>query len=117
MNIPPVVGMLASLVVGIAIGAGGMYQHYSKELLEVQTKLRAEDNNKAKEIQRKTDEFEGDKALAKVVVKYKEKKVRYCPEATNEEIDTMCANRYVPADIMRPILDQINRARGRVNTF
>lgn len=115
MNIPPIIGLILSLSLGIVIGSVGTYQYYSKKELQTETIVRSDDNKNAKKIEKETKKMKEDKSTSIIVEKYKEFKENKCKELTNEEIISMCINQYVPDDLLQSIQNKISRARGRTN--
>lgn len=145
-KIPPVVGLLIALVIGLLLGTFSTYQYYTKDLLEKEAEVRTQDREKDKDITKETLEMQTDTTLADTIAGYKKPKqsqplkrskskvkpkvrIEYvdklipatcpipiiCPELTENEIINMCVTQYVPADILQPLRDQIDRARRRTN--
>ena len=109
------IGAGVILAAGILIGGFGVYNHYKVGDLEDQIETRQQDNEAAKDIEEETKEQKSDTTVAETVTKYVTLPAKECKELTDEEIDTMCTTRYVPADILQSFRQQADRAWRRFN--
>lgn len=112
-SLPPTAALALVLFIGIIVGGFVTYQHYSKEIALGQAELREADNKEAKKIEKVTKEHKADTTLKDTVAKHTSKPEVTCPEVTDEEIESMCADRYVPDDIVQSLRYEIERAWGR----
>ncbi len=115
MTIPPSIGMLLSLIAGIAIGAYGMNLKHDTAQLEADNEQVAKDNDKGAEVNVETAVMLKSNPVSDVVIKYKYKTVKVPRDLTDEEIDTLCVNRNVPADFLQLVRDKITTARKRID--
>lgn len=115
MNIPPVIGLVITLSIGIVIGSFATYQYYTKSDLEDQIEVRQDDNEQAKVIEKETVNEKSDETLKVTVKKHVDKPVKECKELSDEEIESMCTSRYMPDDILRDFRYKANRAWRRFN--
>lgn len=117
MSIPPSIGMLLSLVIGIAIGEYDMARRIESRQVEADNNQVKVDNKKGAEISRDTESMKKSNKVASTVESYKEREVKVPRELNDEEIDNLCVNRYMPDGILQSVRDQISEARSRVNNL
>ncbi len=115
MNIPPSIGVLLSLIVGIGIGAYGMNARHESAQFKADREQVADDNELGAEISTETAALIESSPVTKIVIKYKDKIIKVPQEFTDEEIDTLCVNQYMPSDILQLVRNQIARARQRID--
>jgi hypothetical protein len=107
--------ILSALVIGLILGGGFVYLYMDRAQVTVDTKQVKKDNETAAEVTSETTEAIKANTVVQTVVKWKEKPVRVPRDLTNEEIDNLCVNRAVPADIMQSIRSEAAKARARFN--
>ena len=116
MNIPPIVGLVISLSLGIVIGGYGTYIKMDRAQIEADAEQVEDDNELAVEIDNETIEAKQNNTVAVEVVKWRDRPpVKIPVELTDNEIDTMCTNRVVPSNIVRAIRSEATKARRRFN--
>ena len=115
MSIPPSIGMLLSLVVGMAIGAYGMNARHDSAQFDADQEQVSEDNVKGAKISVETAEMLKSSPVSNAIIKYKDKIVKVPRDLTDEEIDSLCINRHIPADFLQLVRDKIATARGRID--
>lgn len=100
--LPPIVRLLLTLIVGIAIGSSGSYFYvkkvYENELLTIQSKIKIKDHKVVEKITNKTNK------ILKEVRKENEK---------DKPFD--CGDAKLPSDRLQRLQREIDRARQRAN--
>lgn len=114
IKIPPAV---LSLLIGLILGAFVMWMYIDTKQVEADVAQVVEDNKDAEEIAADTVILKETNTVTKVVTKWKNKIVKIPRDLTNEEIDTLCANTYVPDDIMQSIRHEVAEARKRLSNL
>ncbi len=87
-----------------------------KQQIQADASQVKKENMLAVEIKADTIEAKKTNAVAKLATKWRDRKpVIITQELTEDEIDTICANRYVPDDLMQSIRTEASRAWSRFN--
>lgn len=115
ITIPPSLGMLLSLIVGVAIGEYDMNRRMDSKQKTADSKQIVADNQKGAEIAKKTAEMKDSSPVAASVIKYRTKTIKVPRDLTDEEIDNLCTNRYIPTDLLQLVRHQIAAARERID--
>ena len=114
MNIPPVVGLVISLSLGIVLGGFSMYQYMDKAQVEADAGQIKKDNKVAADIDAVTVEAKKSNTVTKTVIKWRDRPPVVIPqELTEDEINTICNNHFAPDDIVQSLRAEAARARGR----
>ena len=106
---------MKGFLLGLILGGLLVYLYYDKAQIEADTKQVKKDDKTASQIEYKTTEALKTNTVTKVVTKWRTKPVTVPRDLTDEEIDNLCANRAVPADIMQSIRSEAARAWARFN--
>ncbi len=114
MNIPPIVGLVVSLSLGLVLGSFSMYQYLDKEQAHADSEQIKKDNKVAADITADTVEAKKSNTVAKTVIKWRDRPPVVIPqELTEDEINTICNNHFAPDDIVQSLRAEAARARGR----
>lgn len=103
------------LCIGIALGGLTVYQYLDKKQTKSDVVQVKKDNKDAAIIESDTDEIKATNTTPEVIIKYRTKEVKVPVELTDEEIDTLCINRYAPSDVMQSLESTFASAWGRFN--
>lgn len=114
-NIPPVIGLLIALGVGIVTGGTGTHFYHEKQLAEANARQLQKDDRTAAKISRKTEKAKRDNEVAETIIEYRDKIVEVPLELTKDEIHNICINLYLPDDIMQSIRSEARKAWKRIN--
>ena len=116
MNIPPVVGLVISLSLGVVIGGFGCHMWNEKNQAEADADQIKDDNKTAAKIDVETIEAKRDNVVSKEIIKWKNKPPVQIPrELTADEIHSICNNYYLPVNVMQSIRIEATKARDRIN--
>jgi hypothetical protein len=116
-KIPPVIGLLIALVVGIGTGGIGTHFYHKKEQAEADARQLKKDDKKAATIARDTEKAKRDNTVTGEIVKYKNIYVEVPKELTEDEIHGICINHYLPDHIMQSIRAEAAKARQRIDNL
>ena len=114
-NIPPVVGLVIALAVGVGTGGASVHFYHEKEQAEADAHQLTKDDKKAAKISRETEVAKRNNEVIKTVVQYRDKIVEIPTELTQDEIHTICINQLLPDHIMQSIRTEAAKARGRID--
>lgn len=116
MNIPPVVGLVISLSLGIVIGSFSTYQYMDKAQVEADAGQVKKDNKVAADIDAVTVEAKKTNTVAKTITKWRDRPPVIIPqELTDDEINTICNNHFAPDDVVQSLRSEATRAWARFN--
>lgn len=116
MNIPPIIGLVIALLIGVVFGGSTTYLYLDNEQMEADNEQVEDDNELAADITEETVEAKQDNTVTTTVVNWKNKPPVVIPrELTDNEIDTICINRNVPSDVMQSVRSEAAKAWARFN--
>ena len=116
MNIPPIVGLVVSLSLGLVLGSFSMYQYMDKEQAHANAEQIEQDNETAADITAVTVAAKQTNTVAKTITKWRDRPpVVITQELTADEINTVCNNHFAPADIVQSLRAEARRAWARFN--
>ena len=104
---------LLSFLLGVLV----CWQYHDNQQEKADQKQIKKDNKAAVVIEKETEIIYKDVEIEveKVITKYKDRFIEVPSELTDEDIDTLCYNRYVPADVMQSVRSTFSRAWSRVD--
>lgn len=118
MNIPPIIGLVVALSIGIVTGGVTTYLYLDNEQMEADIEQVTDDNELAAVFDKETIEAKQVNTVTTTIVKWKDKPPVVIPrELTDNEIDTICVNRHVPGDIVQSIRSEAAKAWARFNNL
>ncbi len=118
MKIPPVIGLLISLCVGILLGGFSMYQYMDKKQVQADVSQIKKDTKKAAVIDAVTVKAKKENTVSKTITKWRNRPpVIIQQELTNDEINILCNNHFAPDDIVQSLRSEATKARRRFNNM
>lgn len=114
-KIPPVIGLLIALIVGMGTGGLGTHFYHEKQQAEADARQLRKDDKKAAAITRDTEKAKRDNEVANETAKYRNVYIEVPKELTEDEIHGICINHVLPDDLMQSIRAEAAKARQRID--
>lgn len=118
MSVPPIIGLIISLSLGLIIGGVGNHFYHKKNLAEANMKQIKRDIKTAKNINVKTSQAKNDNEVIKALEQHKNKPPVIVPkELTPDEIYSLCNNVYLFDNVMQSIRTEAAKAERRIKNL